>query len=283
MIVTVKSAKSLLKNQTDEPMVLKNLTGRPMDDPIIKFASQIEKVKTRTEIEEIIKNHSNARQFELFRLGGGIAVAHELFNKSKSEFEGYKNFREYVEMVHGIRYSNAMRAAEIYRKLVQLQIPWSAFENIGWTKVRALLDVVTKDNVKQWVAKAKEMNFPSLKAHVEAEKEKGEPDTEQEPKTITTKTFKLYADQKQLVADAIKKAQEETGSAVEASNLEAICQSFLGSGLMFSDVEQAMTYAAKRADDPPVFVQKLVTTLEQLFPQLNIAVEITFKESAAAA
>jgi hypothetical protein len=30
--------------------------------------------------------------------------------------------------------------------------------------------LATKDNVEQWVAKAAEMNFPSLKAHIEAEK-----------------------------------------------------------------------------------------------------------------
>jgi hypothetical protein len=147
--------QSLLKKLTEEPVVPKTLIGEPMDDPIIKFASQIEKVKTRTEIEETIKKHSNARQFELFKLGGAIAVAHALFEKSKSEFEDCKNFREYVEMVLGIDYSTAMRAAGIYRKLVHLGIPWSAFENLEWTKVLVLLDIVTKDNVKPLVAKAK--------------------------------------------------------------------------------------------------------------------------------
>src|SRR6266542_1292942 len=183
---------SLVKNLTDEPIAL-NLTGGPADDPIIKFASQIEN-KTLTEVEEIIKNLIDAREFNFFKLGGAIARAQALFNESKSEF------RKYVEKVYG-DYGKAMRAAQTYKKLVYLEIPWSAFEGIGWTKVLALLDVVTKDNVKQWVAKAKEMNFPSLKALVEAEKQKGKPGMEQGPKTVTTKTFQLHEDQKEVVND----------------------------------------------------------------------------------
>jgi hypothetical protein len=284
MPIMLKPAKNLPKNLMDEPMVLINPTGASIDDdPIITFASKIEKVSTRTEIEEIIKTLNDEREFDFFKLGGAIAVAQALFDKSKSEFKGYKNFREYVKKALGIGYSNAMRAAEIYKKLLQLEIPWSAFENIGWTKVLALLDVVGKDNVKQWVAKAKGMNVLSLNALVEAEKQKGKPETVQGPKAITTKTFKLHADQKQLVADGLKKAQDETGSDVEAVNLEAVFQNYLGGGLAFADEDQAMTYAAKHANDPQVFVEKQVARLKQLFPQLDITVEITLKKPAAAA
>ena len=61
---------------------------RVVDARILKFASRIEKVKTRTEIEEIIKIVNEERYFGHFQLGGAIAVAHELFNKPNSEFEG---------------------------------------------------------------------------------------------------------------------------------------------------------------------------------------------------
>jgi len=47
-------------------------------------------------------------------------VAQELF-KSKSEFEPYESFSEYIETVHGIPYSEAMRAVETYSKLVLLE------------------------------------------------------------------------------------------------------------------------------------------------------------------
>ncbi len=242
MPIMLKPAESLPKNLTDEPMALMNLAASIDNDPIITFAIKIEQVKTRTEVEKFIKN-----------------------------------FREYVEKALGIPYSKAMRAAGIYKKLVQLEISWSAFEGIGWTKVLALLDVVNKENIEEWVAKAKEMNVHSLKDFVKADKQKGKADAEQEPEPITTKTLKLHADQKQLFEAAVKKASEETGSDVEAVNLEAVFQNYLGGGLAFADEDQAMTYAAKHTSDPVVFVEKQVARLKQLFPQLNIAVEITLK------
>src|SRR5262249_17323621 len=259
----------------------KNVTGAPTDDPIFKFASQIEN-KARTEVEEIVKNLSNARAFGRFQLGGAIERLRALFDKAKSEFAGHKNFREYVEAVLGIRYSNAMRAAEIYRKLLDLGIPWSSFENIGWTKVLILLDVVTKDNVQQWVAQAKAMNFPSLKALVKAEKQKGKPGTEQGPKTITSKTFQLHEDQKEVVNAALEKIKDETGTTVDTVALEYLAQSYLGAGIQFQNWDQALTYAIKHEGDRTLFVQQVITRLKELCPDLDINVEIAPKKSAAA-
>jgi hypothetical protein len=251
------------------------------DDPIIAFASKIEKVSTRTEIDGIIKDHSNARQFELFKLGGAIAVAQVLFAKSKSEFEDYKNFREYVEKAHGIPYSKAMRAAQIYKKLVDLEIPWAAFENIGWTKVLILLDVVTEDNVKHWVAKAKEMNVPSLKSLVEAEKQKGKTETEQGPKAVSTKSFQLHEDQKEVVNAALNKIKEESGTAFDAVALEYMAQSCLGGGTQFQNWDQALTYKIKHHEDRLLLLHEVITRLEQLYPDVEI--EIKLKDSVVAA
>jgi hypothetical protein len=120
------------------------------------------------------------------------------------------------------------------------------------------------------------MNVPSLKAHVEAEKQKGKPDTEQGPKTITTKTFKLHPDQKELVEEMLTKAKDEGNTEFDTVALEYVAQNYIGGGLQFSTWDQGLTYASKQhSDDPLVFVQKVVTRLKELFPQLNIAVEIT--------
>ena len=282
MTAIVKKPEKGLAIKLDELVIPKHVTGTQADDPILKFASQIEN-KTRTEVEEIIKNLSNARAFGRFQLGGAVARLHALFDKAKSEFAGYKNFREYVEAALGIGYSNAMRAAEIYEDLLALGIPWSSFENIGWTKVLLLLDVVTKCNVKEWVAKAKEMNFPSLKAHVEAEKRKGKAGTEPAPKMITSKTFQLHEDQKEIVEAAREKIKEESGTAVDSVALEYMAQNHLGAGIQFQNWDQALTYAINHQGDRTLFVQQVITRLEELCPDLEINVEITSKKSAAAA
>jgi len=276
-IVIAKPAKGLPKSLTDMA------AGTMNDDPISTFASKIEKVDSRMEVDQFMKGLANANGFSMFCLGGAVVRAKELFATKKSEFEEYKNFRHYIEAAHGIRYYKAMRAAQIYRKLLDLNLPWSELESFGWSKVLSLLDVVTQENIKQWIANANAMNCHSLKALVEAEKHNGEADTGQMPKTITTKTFKLHADQKELIEDVLLKVGEVTGSDVDSVNLEAVFQSYLSGGGMYADVSDAMAYAAKHADDPLAFVEKQVATLQHLFPQLNIAFEITSKKSAAAA
>ena len=276
-IVIAKPAKSLPKSLTDMTV------GTMNEDPISTFASKIEKVDSRMEVDNIMKGLADAIGFSVFYLGGAVVRAQELFATKKSEFEDYERFRDYIEAAHGIRYHKAMQVAQIYRKVLDLNLPWSEFESIGWTKMRLVLDVVTKENIKEWVANAKAMNNHSLKALVEAEKHNGEADTGQMPKTITTKTFKLHADQKELVEDVLLKVSEVTGSDVDSVNLEAVFQAFLSGGGMYADVSDAMAHAAKHADDPLVFVEKQVATLQNLFPQLKIAFEITSKKSAASA
>ena len=168
------------------------------------------------EVDNIIKGLADANGFSLFCLGGAVVRAQELFATKKSEFEDYTSFRQYIEAAHGIRYDKAMRAAQIYRKLLDLNLPWSEFGSIGWTKVLSVLDVVTKHNIKQWIANAKAMNYHSLRALVEAEKHNGKGDAAQVPEVITTKTFKLHTDQKELVEEVLLKVSEVTGSDVDS-------------------------------------------------------------------
>ncbi len=284
MTIILKPAKSLLKNLTNEPMVLKNLTSAPTDDdPIIKFASYIEKVNTLAEIEDIIQGLNDATKFNFFKLGGAIVVAQALFNKAKSEFEGL-TFREYVEMVYRIPYRKAMRAAEIYRKLVELQIPWSAFGDIGWTKVLTLLAIVTKENVDEWVEKAAHMTVKSLEAAI---KELTQPKMvdagEQEVKSTTTMTFKVHEDQKAVITDAIDKIMAESGTGVKSVALEYMAQNYLGAGIQFKNAEQALKYERKHSDDPALFYQKIVAILNAICPEIIAETTITLKEPAATA
>ena len=263
---------SLLEKREALMKILKDLVGPPVDDdPILEFASQIEKVNTRAEIEEMVKEFDEVRHFGQFQLGGVIAVAHELFNKPNSEFEGYKNFGEYIVTVLGIGYHKAMRLEGIYRKLRYLGVPWSAFGNIGWTKVLALVDVVTIDNVKDLVEKAKVMNLHALKDYVEAEKAKI--GAGQNPKTLFTQSVKLHADQHQLWLDSIEKAKEETGTESKGVAVEAICQHYMGGGIAFSDWKQALLYFRKHVTATE-FAMAVISNVEELCPELVIDVNI---------
>ncbi|SRR6266516_101634 len=254
-------------------------------DPIVTFASRIENVESRTKMEEIVNELIEERERGFWRLGGAIARTQVLFAQSKKpgavdQFTGYDTFREYIETTLGVRYRKAMYAAEMYKRLIELDLPWSAFQGIGWTKMVRLLPIATKDNVKELIEKAKGMSRPELEAHIKAEKAKaaGTPaEAPAEAKTIVTKSFKLHPDQKQLSDDAIAKAKEEGNTEVDSVAYEYICQSFMGGGLAFSDPKQALTYARKHSDNPSLFAQQWIDTIEELCPELTINAEITIK------
>jgi len=280
MSVLVKAAKNPPKDLTDLSLGVLKLTGAEVhNDPFMAIASKIEKVSSRAEVESIFKASIDAAGFTSFALGGAVVRAQELFKTAKSQFPEYKTFREYIELGVGIEYTKAMRAGQVYRKIMALNVPFSAFKGIGWSKIIKLLPIVNKENIAEWVSKAEAMKVLSLDEAIKAAKTPTTLDQGvAEPKTITTKTFELHDDQKQLVNDALKQASEATGSKYEADNLEAICQSYIGAGLMFANVAQALEYAAKHTDNAAAFVKKHVAMMEAVFPQLSIAVEI--QESA---
>ena len=170
-------------------------------DPIVTFASQIEK-ESRIKIEEIVRDLNEESEANKFKIGGALARIQA--NENWWQEAGYQNFKDYVASL-GIGYRKAMYLIEFYKKLLELDVPFVKFGGIGSGKIRIIVPVLTKENVDEWVEKAKVLSRSDLEAHIKAEKQKIKTGKEHEPKTITTKTFKLHDDQKQLVNDAIKK------------------------------------------------------------------------------
>jgi hypothetical protein len=80
----------------------------------------------------------------------------------------YANFREFVEKKHGIHYRKALYWIEIYKRLVEAEVPWEKVKNIGWTKLKDLAPVLTKENVDSWVKVAEEQTALQLVETVKA-------------------------------------------------------------------------------------------------------------------
>ena len=64
----------------------------------------------------------------------------------------------------------------------------------------------------------------------------------------------------------------------EASTLEYIVQSYVGAGIMFSNVEQAAAYDRKHCEDELLWVQKMISIVENLCPGLVINAVVDFKQ-----
>ena len=89
--------------------------------------------------------------------------------------------------------------------------------------------------------------------------------------------FWLHPDQEEVITAALNLVKETVPTKFQTVALEYICQSYMGSGLAFSDAKQALTYARQISDDPALFFQHWVSVLEDLCPELTINAEITVK------
>ena len=132
-------------------VIIAEVPGGGQDD-IAKFITSLEKLNSRAEAEESVRHLLERRKKNIFMLGGFLA---KLQMNPAWWDNSYPNFKDYIESVLGIGYWKAMYAINLYKKLLCLGLPWSAFGGIGWVKLHLLMKIVTKDNVAEWVEKAR--------------------------------------------------------------------------------------------------------------------------------
>lgn len=200
-------------------------------DEMTTIAKDIENLDAENALKQALELTTTA-EVTYFRLGG-------VFNKIKEEQYyktlGFKNFKQYVETVHGIKYRKAMYWADIYNGLIESGVDWALVKGIGWTKLKEVVGVITKDNVKEWVGIASSQTAIQL-AHTvkdwkKAQKD-GSPANPAQSSVITTKTFKVHADQKENIEAAIAKAKEIANTEFDTVALEMIALDYLaGTGV----------------------------------------------------
>ena len=143
-------------------------------------------------------------------------------------------------------------------------MPWEKVKNIGWTKLKDLAPVLTKENVDQWVPIAEQQTaiqlVETVKAAVAANSPKALED--QTSKTVTTKTFKVHEDQKTTIEAAIDKAKAAANTTVDTVALELICMDYAAAPTMVQRLKQMGIEAALKA-------------LEDAYPNAKIDVELT--------
>lgn len=239
-------------------------------------------LKTATEIENLSPTDAFAMVSKLleeqgandFRLGGVLSLIQE-----NQWLEGHETFRELVESKFGIQYRKAMYLIEIYRTLVENQIPWEKVQDLGWTKLKDLTKILTPKNVDAWVKKAQKNTVLQLqeliKAEVAKQEEKDEEEEGSEAKettkaaAITTLTFKLHEDQKVTVRAALEKAKQEVNSEFDTVALEAICVGYLG-----GSVAAIKTGKSLKDHMSDMKFEDVLEVFEQVFPDVEITATV---------
>lgn len=207
-------------------------------------------------------------EFNMFRLGGILSVinAHKWYGP-------HKNFKELVEKDFSLEYRKAMYLIDIYEKLLENDIPWDAVKDVGWTKLRVLAKHLTPENVDYWVAQAKKMTFiqlcEALKATISQKSGSGDAEeTAPVTSTVTTLTFKVHTDQKEVVRAALDKIKEETKTEFDTVALEYLCTGYLGGNVDVSSSHDSIEDALKELG-----YEKVLDIFSNLWPEVNIVVE----------
>ena len=193
-------------------------------DVLQTTAHDIENIKDAKTAEAMVREFMEDTEFTYFKLGGVLCVI-----DTKEWFGAQGNFRDYVEVTLGIGYRKARYLMSIYTALLDADIPWDKIKDLGWTKTMVLIEILTQENVDEWIAKAKTMTVLQLQEEVKAAKKalagtSGEPE---EASSVSTKTFKLHKDQRETLDAALDKAKGASGTEHDPVALEYICLEYI--------------------------------------------------------
>jgi len=236
-------------------------------DKIVAVAHDMENM-TKDQAITLIKELSDVVDYTYFRLGGALSVIQ--MNGWYHE-EGHETFRAFVETEFGLHYRKAMYLVAIYNGLVQSNVPWEKVKGLGWTKLKELAHLITSENVDEWVKAAMSMTTIQLIEYIK-EKEKGTLSVDGEPVTkpsdLTTMSFKVHADQKEIIKEAVEKAKNDAKTEYDSVALEGICMSYINEHVTIKNVKPL-----KQALKDHTW-EEVLEVLSELHPKVNFAVKM---------
>lgn len=268
-----ESAGSGTATQKKAPVKKKTAAAtKVVSDLILDTVEQLENLTSEQAIP-MARELMESTGFNNFKLGGLLNRISEEGWWDDGECE---SFKAYINQEFGLGFRKAAYLMNIYTALVESGVKWEQVKALGWTKLRELVSILTPDNVDEWVEKAKDMTVIQLQEYIKAAKQnesKG-PDAppKEEPKKVTTKTFKLHEDQVETVETALARAREEGETEFDAVALDYICMRYLS-----NDTGKAKKAAPAKIDAAAfqkLGAEEVLSIFEKAFPNFNIAVEL---------
>lgn len=202
-----------------------------------------------------------------FKLGGVLAtIQGNHFWKNYGEFT---SFKDYVTLKVGMEYRKALYLISNYTALVEAEVKWEDFKDIGWSKLKEINRIITKENAKEWLDKARMYTIIQLQVLVKQAMAGTLAADEQvmvDPTTLTSLNFKVHADQKESIKMAIDKAKLEAGTEYDAVALDAICLNYLSGAVV---KPAALSDVIKKAG-----LYAVLEVLDALWPEVAIDVTV---------
>jgi hypothetical protein len=154
------------------------------------------------------------------------SILNDIFKNQYYVDYGYHDWKDFCNEVLEMKWRSATYLRDIYVKFTSLGIGPEDCVGVGWAKLKELLPIVTKENVKYWLkeAKAKKVSVAVLNAKVRhALGRITKEESERLPKQLV---FRLHNAQLENVEKALELARRMTGSNSRGYHLEMICAEF---------------------------------------------------------
>jgi len=236
-------------------------------DALVQLAHEVENL-TREQAFAAVQPLIDTVDYSYVRLGGVLAVIrdHEWWRDAKCE-----SFKELLEKQFGMRYRKGAYLIQIYEDLINSGVEWDQVKSLGWTKLKEISPVLTKDNTAEWVDKAHGLTVLQLHDVVGKFTEQAlvasGTKLEDVQTTTTTITFKVHVDQKETIRLAVEKARKEANTEYDAVALEAICINYLAGG----KVTKPKSLKALLEKHNP---EEILHTIGEIWPDIEIEAKI---------
>lgn len=244
-------------------------------DMIADTATKIENLtmdKAYTMVTELSEN----MDFTYFQLGGVLAV---IQSNSWYTDSGFDNFRAFIEEKFGIGYRKAMYMIGIYNGLVESGVAWEKVKSLGWTKLKELSEILTEENVDEWLEIAEDMTVLQLQEYIK-QQAKGSSDSSdkaevEESDKVTTITFKVHGDQKEVITDAVDKAKHDADTEHANVALESICMAYLSGGKPVKGAKAAKVKIPTLTESMEASSwEEVLEVFEKLWPEVQLTAEV---------
>ena len=205
----------------------------PPDDTDVeeKSTGGVPVVTSRNKAEELYKQVLSLKaeiEVRWFELG---KILQEIFEGRHYIDLGYATWRDFCEVALGpleLRWRTADYLRTTVMKCKEVGIKKEIAGQIGWSKLKEIVPVVTEKNKEEWVKKAKKkgVTVQILNALVRVAQGKI---TEKEAEKLPSKLFfSLYEEQLENVERTLELAGRMTGSNSRGYQLEMVCADFRG-------------------------------------------------------
>ncbi len=196
--------------------------AKPETDGVIDLIQEIENLEKADAIErlgELEEGHEKT----YFEIGGVLSV----IQKNKW-FDTCASFDEWVENNTAMKRSKAHALTQIYDAIANSGVTWAMVKHLGWTKLRAIARVLTKDNADHWIGIASKNSKIGIRGLVKKHLAASGGAVVGGSTATHVKTFKFHDDQVKTIDAAIEKAKATSGTSVDSATLEYICLDYIG-------------------------------------------------------